>query len=107
LQPNDSGVEVTFDGKLVTFWQHNSIDIEGSSGCCNPAHITVLSTGNVITSEKGIPRVKEYNPNGKFVGVVAGAEAFDENITIDIAVDSKDRILALDPVKKKVWIYLK
>ena len=35
-------------------------------GCCNPAHLAVSDAGEIITSEKGIPRISCYSPNGEF-----------------------------------------
>ena len=35
-------------------------------GCCNPVHLTHTSTGEIITSEKGNPRISCYGTDGKF-----------------------------------------
>lgn len=35
-------------------------------GCCNPVHLTYTSTGEIITSEKGNPRISCYSRNGTF-----------------------------------------
>ena len=35
-------------------------------GCCNPVHIEHTSTGEIITSEKGNPRISCYSTNGEF-----------------------------------------
>ncbi len=36
------------------------------SGCCNPVHLTHTATGEIITSEKGIPRISCYGTDGTF-----------------------------------------
>ncbi|KAA6310408.1 hypothetical protein EZS27_038284 [termite gut metagenome] len=36
------------------------------AGCCNPAYITFTSDGDIITSEKGNPRISRYEKEGKF-----------------------------------------
>jgi DNA-binding beta-propeller fold protein YncE len=98
----------TFDGKQEVSWGDASMDIEGFSGCCNPKDIAFLPTGEVVTSEKGLPRVKVYTRDGKFLCVVAGPESFDPSVHyLDLAVDSKGRVLVLDPVQKKVRIFVK
>ena len=35
-------------------------------GCCNPVHLSYTSTGEIITSEKGNPRISCYSNEGKF-----------------------------------------
>lgn len=35
-------------------------------GCCNPVHLTYTSTGEIITSEKGNPRISCYSTDGEF-----------------------------------------
>lgn len=35
-------------------------------GCCNPVHLSYTSTGEIITSEKGNPRISCYSKDGKF-----------------------------------------
>ncbi len=68
----------------------------------------MLSNGSFVTSEKGIERVKIHKANGDFECVVAASDQFVEGTTgLDIAVDSKDRIFVLDPVKLMVRIFEK
>ena len=35
-------------------------------GCCNPVHLSHTSTGEIITSEKGNPRISCYGSDGQF-----------------------------------------
>ena len=39
-------------------------------GCCNPVHLTHTSTGEIITSEKGSPRISCYGSDGQFRSVL-------------------------------------
>ncbi|NVO09662.1 MAG: hypothetical protein HXX16_06860 [Bacteroidales bacterium] len=95
-------------GDLVSSWAKTSMDVDGFCGCCNPSNIAMLSDGSFVTSEKAIERVKIHLPSGEFKTVVASPENFDEGTKgIDLAVDSKDRIFVLDPVKKSVCVYIK
>lgn len=98
----------TVDGKLKSVWGKSSPEIEGFCGCCNPTHIAILKDGSIVTAEKGYPRVKVYDSKGTFSGVVAGGNQFKEGTRIqDLAVDSKNRILVLDPKMKKIRIFIK
>ncbi|WP_372751388.1 hypothetical protein [Labilibaculum sp.] len=93
-------------GEQISSWQRTSMSIEGFSGCCNPANIAMLSDGSFVTVEKGLERVKIHLPSGDMKSIVAAPELFEEGtIGIDLAVDSNDRILVLDPVKKMIRIF--
>ena len=99
--------QFTNGGELISSWGKASMTVEGFCGCCNPTHFAILSDGSFVTSEKGIERVKVYLQNGDFKCVVATPDSFKEGTTgLDIAVDSKDRILILDPEKKQIRIFI-
>jgi hypothetical protein len=98
----------TFDGEREVSWGEETMEISGFSGCCNPKDIAFLPDGGIVTSEKGLPRVKEYSREGKLLRVVAGPESFDQNVRyLDLAVDGRGRVLVLDPVRKKVRIFVR
>ena len=95
------------DGVLVTQWSRPGRTIDRFSGCCNPVDIAVRADGNIVTTEKSIVRVKVVSPGGELVGIVAGPRSFDQGITaLDVAVDSRGRVLVLDPVKKAVRVFV-
>ena len=64
----------TFDGDLEFWWSQFSSDVRGFIGCCNPVNFAILGDGSFVTCEKGLTRVKVYDAEGNFVGVVAGPE---------------------------------
>jgi sugar lactone lactonase YvrE len=94
------------DGSLSSSWGKSGPQIEKFSGCCNPSHFTIRKDGSFVTAEKGLVRVKIHAANGDLVGVVAAAKDFEKGIHgLDVAVDSKDRILVCDPGTSTVRIY--
>lgn len=95
------------DGSLRTSWGVTSFKIEGFSGCCNPAHFSIMNDNSFITSEKGMPRIKLYDQHGQFLGVVAPPVAFDGSMAPDIAVDDEQRVVALDFERQQVRIFEK
>jgi len=98
----------TFDGNMLAHWGNASFKIEGFCGCCNPIHIAVLPSGHLVTSEKGLPRVKVYTPKGELASVVAPPAAFAEGTTgLDVAADSRGRIWVLDPFARKVRLFVR
>ncbi len=109
----------TIDGELEFWWGKTSVSVEGFCGCCNPVNIAVLPDGGFVTSEKGLTRVKVYDSQGVFKGVVAGPEQlvgagsavvceFPEQCQssgFDVAVDSAGRVIVLDTLKNRVRIF--
>ncbi|MCX6272857.1 MAG: hypothetical protein NTU44_16915, partial [Bacteroidetes bacterium] len=98
--------EYDSEGTLVSRWGTASMSTDGFCGCCNPSNIAFLADGSFVTSEKGIERVKVYDKEGKFRDVVAFPGLFEEGTRgLDLGVDSRNRILVLDPVKKLIRIF--
>jgi hypothetical protein len=107
----------TPEGNLELFWGESGAAIEGFFGCCNPAHFALLSDGRFVTAEKGLLRVKVYSAGGELECVVAGpgqletpagatGSRFDhEHRAVDVAVDSRDRVVVLDLTGGKVHVY--
>ncbi len=61
-------------------------------GCCNPVHLAYTSTGEIITSEKGNPRVSCYGADGEFRSLLLDSKALGRgNTAYDIKV-SDDKI---------------
>lgn len=98
----------TDEGELRGYFQNSSMEIEGFTGCCNPAHITVLEDGSFVTSEKGMVRIKVYDESGKMTSVVAPPSKFRmEGRAPEVAVDSEGNIFALDFDTKRIRIFEK
>lgn len=98
----------TFDGKLVSSWGKASLGVEGFCGCCNPSNIAFLPDGSFITGEKSIERLKVYSKEGQFQNLIATPESFDEGTRgLDLAVDSQERILVVDPWRNQVRFFVK
>lgn len=94
------------DGNLKSSWKKTSMDLEGFSGCCNPSNMAILPNGSFVTTEKGIVRIKVHKPSGEFESVVATPEQFDKGtMGLDIAIDSENRIVVLDPIRGLIRIF--
>jgi len=93
-------------GRLLSSWTKTSMTLEGFSGCCNPSHIALLPDGSFVTSEKGLVRIKIHRPDGSFSCVVAAPHQFEKGTTgLDLAVDSEQKIIVLDPKQRKIRVF--
>lgn len=78
------------------------------SGCCNPVYLTATPTGEIITSEKGIPRISCYGKTGEFHSVLldekilgGGHAAYEVRVWKDkLVVAGKDRVATFQYDKK-------
>jgi hypothetical protein len=109
VNPGELGLEqYRSDGTIVTSWYRPTVlKLDGFPGCCNPTQIAFTSKGDLITCEKGLARVKEFEvTSGEFGGLVAGSALFPQEQSLrDLAVDSKDRILVLDSKRNVVRVF--
>lgn len=111
----------TFDGDYEFSWGERSVKIQGFCGCCNPVNFALLSDGGFVTAEKGLDRVKIYNSDGRFVGVVAGPAQLGKEGQIkvcntpeecceggfDVAVAPDGRIYVLDVTDNMIRVFQK
>jgi outer membrane protein assembly factor BamB len=96
----------TDDGHLRSFLENISPEIEGFSGCCNPAHIAIMADGSFLTSEKGVPRIKIHEISGELATVVAPPDKFTEDGEApDVAVDDEGIVYALDYDRHMIRIF--
>jgi hypothetical protein len=116
--PGEHRIEAyTLEGDLEVSWGKGSFAVEGFCGCCNPVSFDIFPDGSFVTCEKGLPRVKLYNSQGEFAGLVAGPEAFPEYLKaanagtpdalgsgIYAVIDPLGRVLILDGVGATVRI---
>ena len=94
------------DGNMNLQWGERSGRLEDFCGACNPTRLAVGLDGRVYTSEKDQVRIKVYDPNGKFIGVVAGPESFSDGaVGLDLAVDKARRVVVLDPKARAVLMF--
>ncbi|MHC4655408.1 MAG: hypothetical protein ACYS91_10375 [Planctomycetota bacterium] len=107
------------NGDLEFSWgKFSNVNIKGFCGCCNPVNFAILADESFVTCEKGLARVKIYDQDGIFVGVVAGSKqligkagricnipAECQSRAFDVAVDAHERIFVLDTIKNVVRIF--
>lgn len=109
----------TPDGDVEFHWGRPSAAIDGFCGCCNPVNLALLPDGRCVTFEKGLPRVKVYDAEGRFESVVAAPDAFTDSGKefagadpdrasiggLDGVLDRRGRVYALDLLSGQIQIF--
>jgi sugar lactone lactonase YvrE len=95
------------DGRLLDneTWGEPGLQPDRFEGCCNPTNLALTREGYVVTSEKGIPRVKVSDRAGKLLAYLPPMLFPASAAGIDLAVDSRNRIYVAEPVSGKIWVY--
>lgn len=94
------------DGLRVSAWGERGQSARGFSGCCNPTDIALMPGGEVVTAEKGLPRVKVYAPGGAELLAYIGIDSFSrEPKGLDVAVGAGRRIYVADPGDDRVRVF--
>ena len=78
----------TPDGDFIASFGHPGGQPGAFAGCCNPAYILFTAEGDMMTSEKGNPRICLYEKNGRFKSLLlnskilgGGSNAYDIKIS--------------------------
>lgn len=97
----------TNDGRFIA-----SFGIPGSKpgtfpGCCNPASIAFTSEGQLLTSEKGNPRVCLFERSGRFVEMLLNAKMLGGGHAAYEIQSAGNRIYVAGRNEMKVYTYEK
>jgi len=109
----------SLDGRFESSWGKPGMQPDAFCGCCNPVFLTQLSTGEFVTSEKGLSRLHLYTEFGDFLGVVAGADHLVEDVSLakkacwdcskgsgfDVVSLANGDVVTLDPFKCSLRIF--
>lgn len=94
--------EYTTDGIYVGSFGKSGDGMGEFSGCCNPAKLTVTTKGELITSEKGRPRISCYGTDGMYrstlldeLALGGGHTAYDVRIIDDKLILARDKKISV------------
>ncbi|MDR1155444.1 MAG: hypothetical protein LBL04_12120 [Bacteroidales bacterium] len=75
-------------------------------GCCNPVYLACTPTGEIITSEKGNPRISCYGGDGKFRSLLLNSKMLDaENTAASKVKVAGDKLFTAGKDKVRVYEY--
>jgi hypothetical protein len=95
----------TTEGTFIASFGQSGSEPGAFSGCCNPVVITPSNSGELLTSEKGIPRISCYRADGKFRSVLLDSKALGRgHEAYDVRV-MKDKLIVSGGNKVSVFQY--
>lgn len=82
INPGKHQIEsYTLDGDFIAAFGKPGVEEGFFSGCCNPVYISFTPGGELLTSEKGNPRIGCFGVNGEFRGLLLDNEILGGGIT--------------------------
>lgn len=99
--------EYTTDGEFITSFGKSGSGEGEFCGCCNPAIIAPANGGEILTSEKGIPRVSCYDLNGKFRSILLDSKALGGGHKAYNVRVMKDKLIVTGGNKISIFQYNK
>ena len=97
----------TLEGEYITSFGTSGMQAGAFAGCCNPVYLAATPWGDIVTSEKGNPRISCYGQDGKFRSILlnskvlgGGTEAYSvkmEDDKIYVAASKYLSVFVFDP----------
>lgn len=81
----------TLEGVFIASFGKSGAAAGNFCGCCNPVYLS-YNAGEIITSEKGIPRISCYSTEGEFRTILLDSESLGGGITAFDFKICKDKI---------------
>lgn len=95
----------TTTGEFIASFGKSGAEAGAFSGCCNPAILVPSNNGELLTSEKGIPRISCYRTDGQFRSVLLDSKALGRgHEAYDVRV-MKDKLIVTGGDKVSVFQY--
>ena len=93
----------TLDGKFIDSFGTQGTQAGAFAGCCNPVYLEKTFNGNILTSEKGNPRISCYGRDGKFRTVLFDSDTLGGGTAAYMMKVSGNNIIIGD--KKTISIF--
>lgn len=97
--------QYTAEGEYVGSFGKSGAGAGEFSGCCNPVQITTTAAGELLTSEKGLPRISCYGADGTFRSILLDDKALGGgHAAYDVRV-MDDKLIVTGGKKVSVFQY--
>lgn len=93
------------NNNLSGHWGQFGNDRASFCGCCNPTNLALFGDGRIATTEKGVPRLKVYDAEGKLLACLDEGAFPGNTAGMSLAISSQGRIALAEPIFKTVRFY--
>jgi hypothetical protein len=92
----------TVDGDFIASFGVAGAQAGAFAGCCNPVYLAATPCGDILTSEKGSPRISRFSREGEFMSILlnnkilgGGTQAYGVKMQDDKIYAAGKRILSV------------
>lgn len=93
------------DGTYVSSFGKTGTEPGAFSGCCNPVFLSPTNAGEILTSEKGVPRISCYGTDGTFRSILLNDKMLGGGHTAYNVRVYKDKLIVTGGRKIQVFQY--
>jgi len=95
----------TPEGEFIASFGKSGSEAGSFAGCCNPAYLAVTTNGNILTSEKGVPRISCFSRDGQFNAILLSGKTLGGGVKAYSVKVLDDRIYVAGKNTLSVFVY--
>ena len=95
----------TLEGKYLGSFGTSGAQAGAFAGCCNPAYLAATQYGDILTSEKGNPRISCYGRDGKYRAILLNSKILGGGTDAYKVKTKEDKILVAARKSLSVFVY--
>ena len=95
----------TLEGEYITSFGRSGNETGSFAGCCNPAFLAVTANDDILTSEKGVPRISCFSREGQFKALLLGNKTLGGGVKAFNIKVQDDKIYVAGKNTLSVFVY--
>jgi len=95
----------TLEGEFIASFGKSGSEAGSFAGCCNPSFLASTTNGDLLTSEKGNPRISCFSRDGQFKALLLGGKALGGGVKAYSLKVQDDRIYVAGKNALSVFVY--
>lgn len=95
----------TLAGRYIDSFGKAGEEAGSFAGCCNPAYLAATQHGDILTSEKGVPRISCFGQDGQFRALLFGSKSLGGGTKAYRMKTNNDRIFVAGKNTLSEFVY--
>jgi len=95
----------TLEGEFITSFGKSGSEAGSFAGCCNPVYLVATANGEILTSEKGVPRISCFSREGQFKALLLGNKTLGGGVKAFNIKVQDDKIYVAGKNTLSVFVY--